>query len=228
MNENLTARVKTKAGLTEEIKREKGGKQGGKLMVPMFSKMMDTLPESMHTDANLGVQLGNATVAGLVFVDDIVSMAIGYAKQEKHLQTINDFSVMHQLEWSEDKCKVMEIGNHKEKKSSWNLGEKEIYNCQTYKYLGEIISRNGKNAANIKERLGKVKAAVTEILTCARSDIMRKIETNVLLKLHETVVVPILLYGSETWVLDSNEMNQLERIELLALKWMFGLPPTTT
>lgn len=47
LNQDLTAKVKTKAGLTREIKRERGGKQGGKLMVPMFAKTMDTLAEDM-------------------------------------------------------------------------------------------------------------------------------------------------------------------------------------
>ena len=43
LNKNLTAKVKTKAGMSREIQRETGGKQGGMAMVPMFSKMMDTL-----------------------------------------------------------------------------------------------------------------------------------------------------------------------------------------
>ena len=45
LNVGLTAKVETKAGLTREIKRETGGKQGGKLMVPMFAKNMDTIIE---------------------------------------------------------------------------------------------------------------------------------------------------------------------------------------
>ena len=77
LNENLTARVKTKAGLMQEIRREKGGKQGAKLMVPMFSKMMDTLPKDMHENPDLGIQLGSSKITALAFVDDILSFAIG-------------------------------------------------------------------------------------------------------------------------------------------------------
>ena len=109
LNENLTARVKTKNGLSNEIKREKGGKQGAKLMVPMFAKMMDKLPESMHQRDDLGVKIGNNKIAGLAFVDDIISMAEGYAQQERTLQMINEFAIIHQLEWGEGKCKVMEV-----------------------------------------------------------------------------------------------------------------------
>ena len=47
MNEGLTAKINTKAGLTREIIRDTGGKQGGKLMVTLFAKMMDNLAEDM-------------------------------------------------------------------------------------------------------------------------------------------------------------------------------------
>ena len=54
----------------------------------------------------------------------------------------------------------MEIGSHKEKRSSWELGGKTIDKCENYKYLGEIINRNGKNDENIKERTGKLRNTV--------------------------------------------------------------------
>ena len=68
------------------------------------------------------------------------------------LREITEFAVKHQLEWGVEKCKVMEIGSHKEKQTQWDLGGKKIGNCQSYKYLGEMISRNGKNAENIKDK----------------------------------------------------------------------------
>ena len=50
LNKNLTAKVNTKEGLTREIKRKAGGKQEGKLIVPLFAKMMDDLSEDMPGD----------------------------------------------------------------------------------------------------------------------------------------------------------------------------------
>ena len=55
INQGLTASVNTKAGLSREIKRETGGKQGGKLMVPLFAKMMDNLAEDMNDKQDLGI-----------------------------------------------------------------------------------------------------------------------------------------------------------------------------
>ena len=64
-------------------------------------------------------------------------------------------------------------------------------------------------------------------MTCAKNEVMKRIHSSVMLKFHEAVAMPTLLYGCETWDLKATEMKQLERVELWALKKMFGLPPTT-
>ena len=160
MNEDLTAKVNTKAGLTREITRETGGKQGGKMMVTLFAKMMDNLAEDMMQNEKLGIRIGKATIPAILYIDDAVTFAEGYPQQEETLENINEFAMKHKLEWGPEKCKTMEIGNHREKKSSWDLGGKTIDKCENYKYLGEIINRNGKNDENIKERTGKLRNTV--------------------------------------------------------------------
>ena len=210
-------------------------------MVPLFAKMMDELPVGMHQIPSLGVEIipgpgpitaannndTNLKIAGLVYVDDATTFATNYQQQEKTLQYVNEFAIKHQLEWGEDKCKVMEVGRHKEEKTEWKLGEKTITNCKKYKYLGETISRDGKNIENLSDRFSKIKQTVGSIMTCGKSSIMKRIETQVLLKLHETVTLPTLLSSAETWVLDSTEIAMVNRMELWALKSMFRLPPTT-
>ena len=198
LNEGLTAKVKTKTGVTREIKRMKGGKQGGKLIVPLFAKMIDSLAEDMMEEESMGIRIEQMNIPQLSFVDDVISLAEGYEQQECTLAFINDFAHKHQLEWSEKKTQVMEIGSHKEERTEWMLGKKKIGNCNTYTYLGEVIERNGKNEENLNSRFNKLKSAVRAIMTCAKSDIMRNIEMKVLLKLHEAVTMPTLLYNSET------------------------------
>ena len=43
LNTNLTARIKLRHGMTREIERKAGGKQGGKNFGFLFAKMMDVL-----------------------------------------------------------------------------------------------------------------------------------------------------------------------------------------
>ena len=225
LNEELTAKINTKDGLTREIRRETGGKQGGKLMVSLFAKLMDQLAVDLMAKENLGIKIGESKVNAQLYVDDAISYAEGYAQQEATLAEDNDFAVRHK--WGADKCKTMEIGNKKEKRSTWKLGDKEITKCQSYKYLGETIMRNGKNDENIKERLAKMKNAVRAINTCSRNKIMEQVGMRVALQLHETVTIPSLLYNAETWTVNKTEKSVINKAEIYAWKQMIGLPKTT-
>ena len=227
LNKNLTARVKTKAGLSRVIKRETGGKQGGKLMVPLFAKLMDTIAEDFSQDAHVGVEIDGNKIPAILFMDDLLTFSEGYCQQQRTLNAVSDFGVKHKIEWGQEKCKVMECGAHKEKQDSWQLGGKIIGNCKQYKYLGEEISRDGKNEKNFEARFAKVKTAVRVINTCGKSHIMKKMETQVLLTLHDKVTVSTLLYNSETWPLNMQSHKELDKIELWAFRRMFGLPKTT-
>ena len=95
-------------------------------MVPMFSKMMDTLPEELASKPEIGVKFGNSTLAALAYVDDVGTFAVGHKQQETTLNVVNEFAIKRQLEWGTDKCKVMEIGVQKQMTTSWKLGEKTI------------------------------------------------------------------------------------------------------
>ena len=66
-----------------------------------------------------------------------------------------------------------------------------------------------------------------KVMGMCSSEVIKKMEVWALLKLHETTIIPALLSNSETWVLGKENRKKLERIELWALKKMFGLEPTT-
>ena len=227
LNKGLTARIKTKAGLTRQINRETGGKQGGKLMVPMFSKTMDTLAEDLSMDTSLGINLSDSSLPSLIFMDDVMSFAEGILQQNATLNAINEFAEKHHIKWGINKCKVLEIGTHGEGTNQWKLGDNVIENCESYKYLGDIIQRNGKNDENLKSRILRAKAAVRAINTCGKSNVMKKIEMKFILKLHEAVTLSTLLSNAETWPLNKASKNELDKMEVWAWKSMIGLPMTT-
>ena len=93
----------------------------------------------------------------------------------------------------------MEIGSQKEKRSTWDLGEKSIDKCDSYKYLGERIHRNGKNEENLKERCDKVRYTARAIVTCCKTEIMRRVGAKIISTLHEAETIPVFLYNAETW-----------------------------
>ena len=227
LNTNLTARVKTKFGPTRRIDRGGGGKQGGQIIVTLFSKLMDTLTDDMIEDQNIGIEIEGKKISNMLFVDDVATLAEGKKQQEMTLKKVNEFATKHKIKWGAHKCNVLEIGKHRSVKETWKLGEEDIKASDTYKYLGDIINRNGTNKQNLEERFKKVKNTTREIMSCGSADIMRKIELNVCLKLHEIMTIPMMLNNCESWILTQSDRNELEKMELWALKRLVNLPRTT-
>ena len=120
----------------------------------------------------------------------------------------------------------MPIGNHNTQEE-WQFGEQRIKRCTTYKYLGEIISIDGKNKENIADRRKKINASTISINTIAANKVLNKIETPVLLELHGKITVPSLLNNAEAWDLTMTEQKEIEQIEISAIKSLFNLPLKT-
>jgi len=121
----------------------------------------------------------------------------------------------------------MEVGSHRETRATWKLGDLTINKCDSYKYLGEQIMRNGRNDANLQERCEKLRTSSRAIITCCRSEVMKRMGMKVILQLHESESIPAFLYNAETWTLTKTEKMMLDKAEIQAWKRVIGLPQTT-
>ena len=65
------------------------------------------------------------------------------------------------------------------------------------------------------------------ITTIASSEVLNRIETAVLLELHEKISIPTLLNNAESWDLLIGEQKDLQQIEIANIKCLFNLPTKT-
>ena len=220
----LKAVIKTRFGPTRKIDMEIGGRQGSSLTGRLFAKMMDMLGEELEL-TDKGFKLSELLkIAVLLWVDDVVSCVDGKDNQEDMLRTVDEFAIKHKMKWGGHKCNVMRVGKHKEPEKEWKLGELTIHETKSYTYLGDTLTNDGKNAKNIETRGNKIKASTITINTIASSEVLKKIETGVLLELHNKVNIPSLLMNAESWNLNIGEKTEIEKIEITALKSLFDLP----
>ena len=77
---------------------------------------------------------------------------------------------------------------------------------------------------NLSNRKVKLQATTANIHTIASSEVLNKIETSVLLELHEKISIASLLSNAESWSLNKGEQMETEKIEIQALKDLFDLP----
>ena len=82
-----------------------------------------------------------------------------------------------------------------------------------FKYLGSLLTEDGKCEAEVKVRIGMAKDAFNkrkELLT-------RRMDRTVKKKIIKSVIWSVALYGCETWTLRKNEMQRLNALEM----WMW-------
>ena len=205
---------------------EIGGRQGSRITGRLFSKLMDTLSEELQP-TGMGYELANELlIVVLLWVDDVLTCAVGDDEQEQILKRIDDFAKRHRLQWGQAKCNVMRVGVHKKphETKTWKLGSMPIEETTTYRYLGDIISNDGKNTKNIELRKTKTYATTININSIASTEVLRHIETSVLLELHDKITIPGLLANAESWSLSKTEHAEIEKIEYQALRNLFDLP----
>ena len=227
LSQNLKAAAKTRHGITREITMEIGGKQGSRLTGRLFSKLMDMLAEDFEATGE-GFQLTvEFIIATLLWVDDVVTCVDGEKNQNNILEKINKFAINHKLQWGKEKCRVMRFGKHNEDPKEWKIGKMAITETDSYKYLGDTLTSDGKNAKNLSERKSKMKISTSTIHSIAANEILNQIETSILLDLHEKINIPGLLVNSEAWSLSKGEKDELEKIETQTLRDLFDLPVHT-
>ena len=223
---DLSAAVKTRFGTTRDFKMEIGGRQGSCITGRLFSKLMDTLSEELQP-TGMGYHLSNSLlIVVLLWVDDVLTCAVGVEEQEQILRKVDEFAKKHRLQWGQSKCNVMRVGVHEKnsENGTWHLGTMPIDETTTYKYLGDIISNDGKNAKNIEARKIKTQATTINVNSLASTEVLRNIESMVLLELHDKITIPGLLANAESWSLTKTEYTEIEKIENQALRNLFDLP----
>ena len=227
LTDRLKAIPKTKYGPARTIEMEIGGRQGSSLTGRLFSKLMDMISEELQESGDGFYLSEEFLIPVLLWVDDVISFAEGEENQELILQKIDDFAVRHKLKWGQSKCNVMRVGHHTSDEKDWKLGELTIHETKSYRYLGDVLTNDGKNAANLESRKNAVQAKTVFVNSIAASDVIQLIESSALMEMHETKIIPALLMNSEAWNLSKGEVTELERIEIQALKHLFDLPVTT-
>ena len=96
------------------------------------------------------------------------------------------------------------------------------------KYLGDLISKDGRNLKNIQGRINKGKGIVTKILNILEGIPFGKVYFKVAVILRNTLLVSSMLCNSEAWVnLTNSELDLLETVDVMLLRNTLKAPVST-
>ena len=90
---------------------------------------------------------------------------------------------------------------------------------EEFKYLGTTLTNQNSILEEIKSRLRSANACYHSMQNLLSSRLLSK---NLKIKIYRTIILPVVLYGCETWSLTVREEEKLRVFENMVLRRIFG------
>ena len=231
---NMVA-VKTAAGLTQRENIPNIVQQGGTWGSMLCSNSVDTLGKKCRDRGeHYYLYKGTARILPLSFVDDIN----GIAKCGMDSLALNTF-ITTQMELKrlrfhvpdaqgKSKCHKMHIGRNHQMCPILKVHGTVMNEVTEETYLGDIISSDGKNQKNIKQRVSKGLGIMTEILNLLDLISFGPYLIEIALLLRESMLINGILTNVEVWYnLTTSEIKEFEDLDKVFLRKVLGVPGST-
>ena len=90
---------------------------------------------------------------------------------------------------------------------------------EQFKCLGTTLTNQNSSQVEIKSRLKSGNACYHSVRNLLCSSLLSK---NIKIKIHRTIILPVVLYGRETWSLTLREERRLRVLVNRVLRGIFG------
>jgi hypothetical protein len=130
------------------------------------------------------------------------------------------------LEVNADKTKymVMSRDHNAGRTHSMKIDNSSFERVDKFKYLGTTLTNQNSIQEEIKSRLKSGNACYHSVQNLLSSSLLSK---NLKIKIYRTIILPVVLYGCETWSLTLREERRLRVFENRVLRRIFGPEETT-
>ena len=208
--------VRVDGELTEWFRVNVGVRQGCGLSPYLFNLILEAMMNIALDNTEIGVRISGVIINNLRFADDIDLMAESEDKLQELTTRVHESSKRFGLKINGEKTKTMTIGKKKEK-INIRLGGEELEQVKEFVYLGGVITEDAETTKDIRKRIGLASAMFGKLRKLWRSS---NISIRTKIKLYETLVIPVLLYGAETWCIKKEDERRLLAAEM---GWLRGL-----
>ena len=180
---------------------------------------------------NFGIVISdNHILMHLLWADDLILVSDSVEGLQTQLDGLFNFCKDSHMIVNEMKTKVVLFGNANMDNSHFIYNNKVLEVVGAYKYLGLTFNSTKTMAGNLfKEAIKQTRAKATRACFKIRKDTkaIGKPPPTVLLKLFDSLVMPILEYGSEIYF-NNKENTTLEKVQLKYLKMMLSVHSNTS
>ena len=130
----------------------------------------------------------------LNFADNLALLSHTQHQMQEKTSTVLENSAKLGLNIHRGKSKVLKVNAQSE--NPIKLADEALEEVESFTYLGSIVNGQGGTDADVKTRIGKARAAFLQLKNVWAS---RDLSINTKIRLFNSNVKAILLYGAETW-----------------------------
>ena len=196
MYNNLTAQVHSNGTLGSLFNVTIGTRQGCNLSPSLFNIYTNDLPLILRKANCDPVSLNSKPINTLMYADDMLIMSKTPMGINKSLNILGIYCKKWKLEINTDKTKIIIFNKSKTTNLEFNINGKLLEIVNSYQYLGIKINRSGSFIPTIKDLSDK---ACRAYFAMSNSFSNMNLNPKLVLKLFDSLIKPIALYGSEVW-----------------------------
>ena len=229
-NRKCDVAIKTPCGQTDRIPLHKIEMQGTVLAGLKCSVSIDTIgKESLQTKHNTTYKYKNCTsIPPLSLIDDIIAISYCSPASVEMCATVKTKLKGKQLELSEKKCHKMHVGKLPNGCHTIKIGENVLGQTSSERYLGDILSSDGKIDNNITDRYNKGFGYVNQILAILKEISFGPYYYEQALQLRNAKLINGMLCSIESmYGISKAHVEKLEKCDRYFFRKIFNSPVST-
>ncbi|MFA0954709.1 RNA-directed DNA polymerase, partial [Klebsiella pneumoniae] len=218
MYEGSKACVRVNGGLSEWFGVTAGVRQGCVMSPWLFNIFMDKCIRMAEMN-DRGLQVGGRQLSVLLYADDALLLAESEVELQDLLNSLNEsVSSMH-LRINASKTKVLVVCGENGDAMDVTLGGERVERVSEFVYLGRMFDESGSLGGEIGRRVQAGRRVVGSMAGLAKSEVL---STQAKLAVYNSVLVPTVLYGSESWVCLAEHTSKVNAVGMSFLRYVCG------
>ena len=204
--EGMTCRIVHSRQLTDAFEVRTGVRQGCLLSPFMFLLAIDWIMKTSTDQKRNGIQWTLwKQLDDLDFADDLALLSHTQQQMQEKTNIVAENSARLGLNINRGKSKVFKINASNE--TPITVQGEALEEVDSFTYLGSILDKHGGTDADVRTRIGKARAAFKQLSNVWGSS---EISIATKIRLFNTLIKPILLYGAETWRTTVTTMKKIQ------------------
>ncbi|XP_078357393.1 uncharacterized protein LOC144642296 [Oculina patagonica] len=217
--EGMSCRVVHRGQLSDCFNVRTGVRQGCLLSPFMFLLVIDWIMRTTTEGKKNGIQWTPWTqLEDLDFADDLALLSHNHDQMQGKTTGLAATSERAGLKINRGKSKVMRINTINE--NPITVEGEQLEEVDSFTYLGSVIDKGGGTDVDVGARIGKARAAFNMLKNIWK---FKEIRTETKLRIFNSNVKSVPLYGSETWRRTKKALQKIQTFINSCLRRIFNI-----